>query len=150
MSSVRILCCLLGIWACGVLHAEPIRLAIISGPETRGVADFLTLLLSSESSVALLERDQIDKVLNEQKLFLGGFDFQGTLKAGQLLRADGIVCITSSERSNASSDKPHKTMKCQLIAVNPGVMLWSRPVDVTDFKPSKAPELASQLGGAII
>jgi Tol biopolymer transport system component len=127
----------------GILHAEELHLAIVSDQKTRGLADLLTLQLSADPQIALLERDQIDRVLSEQKLSLGGLNLQNTLKAGRFLKAEGIVTLALSEQDNK------QTLHCRLIATGPGVLIWSRLIDVTGKKFSEDATLASQLKDAV-
>jgi hypothetical protein len=51
--------------------------------------------LSQNNDIHLLERAQIDKIMQEQQLTAAGFfDRNNTIKIGQLLRADALVIIT--------------------------------------------------------
>jgi hypothetical protein len=55
----------------------------------------LEVQLSRNDNIRLLERAQIDKILQEQQLSAAGLlDRNNTIKIGQLLRADALVIIT--------------------------------------------------------
>jgi hypothetical protein len=102
-------------------RAEParaIRMAIVSEEEAVGpAADFLTAELSKDNRLALLERDQITKVLNEQALAMASSGGRDYLKVGELLGADGLLVLTLAEKDD------RKVVSCRLVAVKPGVDL---------------------------
>jgi TolB-like protein len=104
----------------GFCHAEPgppIRLAIVSEATALPAADFLTAELSKDGRLALLERDQIDKVINEQALALSAGANKDYLKVGELLGADGLLILTLVEKED------RQMVSCRLVAVKPGVEL---------------------------
>ena len=105
----------------GICLAEPgppIRLAIVSEESAlRPAADFLTAELSKDGRLALLERDQIAKVLNEQALALASGGKRDYLKVGELLGADGLLILTLAEKED------RQVASCRLVAVKPGVEL---------------------------
>jgi hypothetical protein len=58
---------LLRLWGAAAICAEAVRLAIIpEKPALATVADLLTVTLSTNRQVALVERDQLDRLLREQ------------------------------------------------------------------------------------
>jgi len=81
---------LLLLWSAAAIGAETVRLAIIpEEPALAAVADLFTVTLSTNRQVALVEREQLDRVLREQAIAsANGRDF---IKLGQLLGADGLV-----------------------------------------------------------
>src|SRR5947209_7906069 len=77
-------------------YAEPVRLAIVPKTEAlRAAADFLTVALSTNAQVALVERAQLEKVLREQEVAASN---RGNLiKLGELLGADGLLVLQLPE-----------------------------------------------------
>ena len=58
---------LLLLWSAAAIGAETVRLAIIpEEPTLAAMADLFTVTLSTNRQVALVERDQLDRVLREQ------------------------------------------------------------------------------------
>jgi Ca2+-binding EF-hand superfamily protein len=99
--------------------APPIRLAIISqGTAVAPIADLLTAELSKDQNLALLERDQIAKVLREQTLDLshGG---KNLVQVGQILGADGLLILQNAPKG--AGGEP--SFFVRLVAVKPGVVL---------------------------
>ena len=98
------------------MPAETVRLAIISEePALATVADLLTVTLTTNRQAALVERDQLDRVLREQAgAAAGGRDF---IKLGQLLGADGLLVLQRAARGDAD------VLTCRLVAVKPGIAL---------------------------
>lgn len=102
--------------AMSVPGAEPVRLAIIpGGPALTTVADVLTAGLATNKEVALVERDQLNRVIREQaNAANNGSDF---IKVGMLLGADGLLVLQNAERNGTN------ILTSRLIAVKPGVTL---------------------------
>jgi hypothetical protein len=75
-----------------------VSIAIIADKAGGGQSPLISLLevqLSRNDYIRLLERAQIDKILQEQQLSAAGLlDRNNTIKIGQLLRADALVIIT--------------------------------------------------------
>jgi hypothetical protein len=95
--------------------ARPARLAVLStDPQLASAADLLTVELSKNPAVTLLERDQIEKVYHEQSLSAGNRDF---LKLGQLLGADGLLLL------DLRTEGTNQFVEARLVAVKPGVVL---------------------------
>ena len=105
-----------------VAAGAPARIAIIAaGREYDMAIDLLTVELSQRKDIILLERNEIEKVIREQKLTAGGLTDRDALKLGQILGADGILALeTAKAGTNA-------ILNAQLIAVKPGVGLDSFP-----------------------
>jgi len=97
-----------------LLSDHPPRIGIISDENTQAHADLLMIELQ-KTRCELVERDQINKVLNEQAISLAGLSGKDGLRVGQLIKADGLVLITSL--TNGSD-------LVRMVAVNPGVIIW--------------------------
>lgn len=94
---------------------ETIRLAVVpEDSESRVAADLLTVPLSGEKEIILLERAQIDTVLREQELAAGNRDY---VKLGQVLGADGLLIVRLSKATDV------QLLSVRLVAVKPGVIL---------------------------
>ena len=94
----------------------PVRLAIIvENPAAMMAGDLLTVALSKEPEITLLERAQIDQVLREQALSAAsGRDY---VKLGEILGADGLLIMEVIDREG------RKLLSSRLVAVKPGVAL---------------------------
>ena len=96
-------------------HLPPVRLALISETTEAAVAvDILTAKLSGDETIQLLERDQIEKVYQEQSLSAANQDY---LKLGRILGADGLLLLNIVRTPQATN------LTARLIAVKPGVIL---------------------------
>ncbi len=80
-------------FGCGTAQAtaadsEPVRVAIV-GETDAATVDLATVHLSEDRGIELLEREQIETVLNEQKLASSGLvDADQAIQLGTLLRVD--------------------------------------------------------------
>ena len=93
----------------------PVKLALISETdEVMPAADLLTAKLSGDDKIQLLERDQIEKVYQEQSLSAANQDY---LKLGRILGADGLLLL------NVARTPEGTKLTARLIAVKPGVIL---------------------------
>lgn len=93
----------------------PVKLALIAETdEARPAVDVLTAALSNNGNVQLLERDEIEKVYQEQGMSAMNSDY---LKLGRILGADGVLTM---EIVRKGADQ---YLDVRLIAVKPGVML---------------------------
>jgi hypothetical protein len=91
------------------------RLAIVSeNSETTQAADILTAQLSRRSDLVLLERDQVQKIFQEQSLAASHGEFA---QIGQILGADGLLLLTL----HAEQEPP--LLEARLLAVHPGVIV---------------------------
>ncbi len=98
--------------------AKPARLAILAADPALGAAsDVLTAALSSDSTVSLLERNEIDRVLSEQRLTASGLATQNGARLGRLLAADGLVFLETAK----INDNP--TLTVRIVAAGPGVIV---------------------------
>src|SRR5436309_7878465 len=83
------------------------RIALVTAanvsPATKSLLDLATVELSRLENVELLERADVLRVLDEQKLTLTGLaSDQQALAVGKLLKADLFVCLeTDAERHQA-------------------------------------------------
>lgn len=79
-------------------ESRPIRVALVTAtnasPETKSLLDLATVEVSRLENVELLDRADVLRVLNEQKLALSGLaSDQHALIVGKLLKADVFVCL---------------------------------------------------------
>jgi Ca2+-binding EF-hand superfamily protein len=132
----------------GMCHAADgpaIHLAIISEDDALNpVSDLLTAELSKDGRLALLERDQMAKVLHEQTLGLALDGKKDFLKVGQLLGADGLLLLNLVKTPVATN------LMTRLIAVKPGVVLldegFTWPIkDIADWSSALAVHLSQFL-----
>ena len=103
----------------GTASAGSPRIAVIGDEATAVAADLAFDALSKSDRWELVERQRLDAVLKEQKLAASGWTAAAALKLGQLVKADGVLLLVGQ----AAKDK--QTMAVRLVAVNPGVILWS-------------------------
>ena len=113
--------CVLALNLCrlGIVNAGLPRVAVIGDEGTATAADLAFDALSKSDRWELVERQRLDAVLKEQKLAASGWTAADALKLGQLVKADGVLLLVG----RAAKDK--QTMAVRLVAVNPGVILWS-------------------------
>ncbi len=87
--------------AAGEEHAYR-RLAIIASDRVRetGLSDLLTARLAEKGGVELVERDQLEEVMQELEMtaLLGASGASQRLKLGRLVRADALVVLSFQER----------------------------------------------------
>lgn len=112
---------LLPLFAVMPTHADavvPVRLAIVSQEADLAPAvDILTAAFSQNGGVALLERSQINKVIEEQGLAATTSNNKDFLKIGDILGADGLLILTLEDNGG------QRVVLCRLVAVKPGVQL---------------------------
>jgi hypothetical protein len=114
---------------------EPVKLAIVAESSDASAAlDILTARLSANNNVHLLERDEIDKVYQEQGKSAENRD---DVKLGRLLGADGLLLLDVEILMDTNSMYgivPSATnLIARLIAVKPGVILADEKYSVGDF-----------------
>ena len=101
-------------------HLPPARLAVVvESPGAASIGDLLTVELSQQPQLQLLERNEIEKVYREQGLAAGG---KGYLKLGQVLGADGLLLV------DAAKDGTNQFVNFRLVAVKPGVVLIAQKI----------------------
>lgn len=95
----------------------PIKLAIIAeAADFARVADLLTVELSAQPQVQVLERAQLERIYREQQLAAANRDY---VKLGQLVGADGLLLL------GKIGDGTNGFIGVRLVAVKPGVVLWA-------------------------
>ena len=77
---------------------EPVRVALISGEGDRapkaGMTELLTAELSKLDGVAVLEREEVRRILTEQKLSAAGLtDRAASVRLGAVMRADALLVL---------------------------------------------------------
>jgi hypothetical protein len=78
------------------VHAEPTRLAVVATDRTLdSAADVLTVALSKEAGVTLLERGEINRILGEQQLT--AVSAGECVRVGRLLGADGLIVLRHAQ-----------------------------------------------------
>jgi TolB-like protein len=93
------------------------RLAILSDSAFGQAGDLLSVEFSQQTNIVLLERGEIGRILQEQKLMLKGISVKDSIKLGQILGADGLLTLgTIQTGTNAH-------LVTTLIAVKQGVIL---------------------------
>ena len=108
---------LLALSSCLASEPAPVRLALVSeAPEAAPALDLLTVSLTKQSAVALLERAEVDRVYREQALAAGEGDY---VKLGQVLGADGLLVLSPAKEGEAAE------LSLRLVAVRPGVIVSS-------------------------
>lgn len=118
-----------------------LRLSVIADEANIVAGDLLTARLSEERAFELVERQELDRILNEQKLtrrFAVAANNYG--RVAELLRAEALLLI--QERTVAGS----KVIESRLIRVNPGLVLDSV---YSDAPLTNATEWASRLASRI-
>jgi hypothetical protein len=97
----------------------PIRLAILADPTLEKEADLLSVRLSKTPQIELLERSQIRKVLDEQKMSASGLSASSSLKIGKLLKSDGLLILKVEKAEDQS------VLALRMVAVDPGFITAS-------------------------
>jgi hypothetical protein len=98
-----------------------VNLAVIAdkagGLDSSPLISLLEAQLSQNANIKLLERAQIDKIMQEQQLSAAGLlDRANSIKIGQLLRADAFIIITV-ETSAQTTPAPANTATGTLLRV---------------------------------
>jgi len=116
----------LSLWACSnaSLTAEtaPAKLAIVDvstrEPVRPGFVELVMAAVSSDPGVALLEREEINRLLHEQTLTLGirgTVESQAAVKAGRVWGADSFLMLEAESNS---------AVRVRLVDTRYGVVLW--------------------------
>ncbi|MFZ2656547.1 MAG: CsgG/HfaB family protein [Victivallales bacterium] len=101
--------------ACVNLHAQT-KIAVLTDKGLENYADLLTVELSKQKDLNVIERTEIDRVLKEQEIASANIA-ESYLKLGKLLKADGLVMIKKYEF------RKKEFLISRLVAVNQGVVL---------------------------
>ncbi|HEY3860304.1 MAG TPA: CsgG/HfaB family protein [Verrucomicrobiae bacterium] len=119
----------------GAQPSPPAKLAVLAlSQDAAPAADLLTAELSSNPKVAVLERNEIEKVYREQALSQAGRNY---LKVGQVLGADGLLLLDAQQRRMPGlaaapfgmAPAPQE-LKVRLIAVKTGILLSAETVSI--------------------
>jgi hypothetical protein len=115
------------------------RVAILAAAAQRGLADLLTAELSQQRNLELVERDAIDRVLNELSLSAvqAGDGEQGA-KLGDLLAADALLFVEPEPQSQPPQ------VRLKLVETRTGIRLGDWPVPAAEIG---AGDLADVLAG---
>jgi len=93
-----------------------VQVGIVSIEEgARGAGDLLTAGLGGRTNVALIERNEVDKVIRERAL--ASAERLDVASLGQVLHADGLVMLELVATSDTTN------LAVRLISVNSGVVL---------------------------
>jgi hypothetical protein len=95
----------------------PVKLAILPESSVSVAGDMLTVEMSKETNVTLLERAQIEKIRSEQALATGTSSY---LELGRMLGADGMFVLEPVHQEGRDF------LVARLIAVKPGVVVEER------------------------
>src|SRR5581483_779173 len=94
----------------GLLTPAATRVALVSAggrPEIQNLQDTALALLSKDTNLEMVERTEIDRVLKEQSLSLGGADDAiAAVQSGKLLHTDLFAVLESSVPFNFASNQP--------------------------------------------
>jgi hypothetical protein len=105
------------IFASAALSLRAATVGVIPvGPETIAAADALTAALSTLTNVVVVERAQLQKVIQEQALALN--QPQSLVKAGRLLGADGLIWI-----EKRTPQPSREILSLRMAAITPGVVI---------------------------
>ena len=104
-----------------------IRIAIItdrtSSLRQSPLISFLEAKLSSKGSIQLLERVEIDRILEEQRMSLSGLlDRANLIKIGQILRADAFLML-SPEDVQSQEKQTGQLIRARFVDVKRGLRL---------------------------
>ncbi len=108
----------------------PVKIAIIADESLREYADILTVELSKDKDLVLLERSKIDKIFKEQQISVENLGAK-SIELGKLLGADGLIIL-----KKINFDKKEFVVS-RLVAVNTGVILGAT---FQPFPPEKSDE----------
>jgi hypothetical protein len=128
---------------------------IISPPALQRSADVLTAVVSSDSTLTLLERNEIGRILTEQRLSAGGLASKDYARIGGLLKADGLVFLETATVNSLP------VLTVRVVAAGPGVVVgasfdknppedlhkWAR--EIADRLHVLAPKLSVAAGEAV-
>ncbi len=110
------------------IYSAPAKLAIIGDTEKyQNQVDLLTVELSQDKNVHLLERSDWDYLLREHEISQSNIA-QKSIQFGRLLGADGLIIVTEE------TIKDKKYLLSKLLAVKTGIILDSlvSPIDNKD------------------
>ena len=101
------------------IHAgEAVRIAILNASSSDELEPLLTAILSKTEGIALVERTEVERILQEHALSKAG-DLKEQLSIASLLHANGLLIL-----GNETVDKT-EIVTARLTAVEPGVVIGS-------------------------
>ena len=134
----RLLLMILLLWSLIPAWGET-RLAILADDGSFPVAALLTAQLSQRSEVTMLEREEIQRIAAEHHLH--NLTSHGDYKqAGALLNANGLIILTR----DAQAKQPVEMAR--LIAVEPGVVIDTMAIPVSDKAETDAAAIQARFG----
>lgn len=138
---------------------------------SKGVADFLITEMAGNTSIRVIERDQVQRLIDEQKLVTGGMIDQATaVKVGKLLGAQHMIFggfmsdragnfridaravnvetgqIEYTDRVQDKADNVMPLIGQLAVKLNAGLHLPMMPMRTGDASPSAAPVTGSSAG----
>lgn len=124
------------------LIGEKCRIAIIASEELSAFADVLAVRLAKESSLVVVERAELDRVIEEQKLARGmGMNSALTMKIGALVSADALIVLENHTFGSLG------ITQSRFVQVHPGLVLDTANVPA----PIRDPEVwADSVGSRVI
>ena len=112
---------------CAFAQDAPLRLALLYPPEAASLGDLLTVELSKEAGITLLEREQIQKIFEEKSLNAAQSK-QDWAKIGELLGAVGLIVLEPTEG---------KTVSFRLIWAERGIIVHETSLNSDEKEPQK-------------
>lgn len=106
-----------------------VRVAVVGGPALGSAGDAAVVALSREAGIELVERDELSRIIEEQKFQAAGIAPGDALRLGRLANADAILFL---EQLPTGGDR--LTAVARLVAVGPGVVLasWRAALPMAD------------------
>ncbi len=99
---------LLGAFVPSILSASPTRVAVVGNTPDKMIDDLLTVAtvrLSDDADLQVLDRENVAKILAEQKLTLAGWvDPKQAVRVGKLLNVELFAVISAAADVDASPD----------------------------------------------
>lgn len=92
-------------------------IAVIGEASLRDQSALLITSLAKNHTVTFVEREELERVLEEQKLDAQGLTSSNSIHIGQLLHADGLLIMRKSRAT------PSRGIDLRLVAVRPGIVL---------------------------
>lgn len=114
------------------------RIAVVSGQEGQELVDLLTANLSQNKELELVERSEIEKVVQEHQLSLNGALSQ-QVRFSQFVRADGVLMLDVEGRK-----AKEKMVRVRLMAADPGVVILDVALPFDSGKLDASAKLVSQ------
>ncbi len=132
--------------------AKPLRLAIVASDAVQqtGLSDLLTVAMTDQADVNLVERDSLDEAIAELELsaLFGAKAAGERLRLGQMLRADMLVLL-ADERGVpvAKSKKPPRRLRLVVADTRYGARLGVTLFDLDRVRPEELSEkIVSRVG----